>query len=147
MAVQYFNGQYYDIPDSNMGIPNLAWQQLISTNSPFAPKPIGAPTASSNTTNISNTRMFGDPFGTAMSGGQSGTLQPYVNRMTQNASNALYGGLLNYQPQSMIAGNAGGTPQNSTVPQGFNIPSALQSMMGGQGLNFGNRSWMKQGGQ
>lgn len=93
-----------------------------------------------------STGMFSDPFSTAMSGTQSGTLQPYVNRMTQNASNALYGGLLGYQPQSMMAGNAGGTPINSTVPQGFNIPSALQSMMGGQGLNFGNRSWMQGGG-
>lgn len=97
-------------------------------------------------TGILNNGMFTDPFGTAMSGGQSGTLQPYINRMTQNASNALYGGLLNYQPQSMIAGNAGGTPQNSTVPQGFNIPSALQNYMNGQGLNFGNRSWMQGGG-
>lgn len=86
--------------------------------------------------------MYKDPFGTASSGGQSGTLQPYVNRMTQNASNALYGGLLGYSPQSMVAGDAGGTPQNSTVPQ-FNIPSALSQF--GNGLNFtgfGNRSWM-----
>ncbi len=91
-----------------------------------------------------NGSMFQNPFGTAMSGTKSGTLQPYVNRMTQNASNALYGGLLGYQPQSLIAGDAGGTQQNSTVPQ-FNMPSAL-----GQGLNFtgfGNRSWMNQGGQ
>lgn len=83
--------------------------------------------------------MFGNPFGTVMSGTQSGTLQPYVNRMTQNASNALYGGLLNYQPQSLIAGDAGGTPVNSTAPQ-WNLPSMLG------GLNFGNRSWMNQGG-
>lgn len=86
--------------------------------------------------------MYNDPFGTAMSGTKSGTLQPYVNRMTQNASNALYGGLLGYSPQSMVAGDAGGTPVNSTAPQ-FNIPSALSQY--GNGLNFtgfGNRSWM-----
>lgn len=86
--------------------------------------------------------MYKDPFGTAMSGTQTGTLQPYINRMTQNASNALYGGLLGYSPRSMIAGDAGGTPVNSTVPQ-FNIPSALGQY--GNGLNFtgfGNRSWM-----
>lgn len=89
--------------------------------------------------------MYGDPFGTAMSGTQSGTLQPYVNRMTQNASNALYGGLLDYKPQSLIAGDAGGTPVNSTAPQ-WNLPSSIGGV--GQGLNFtgfGNRSWM--GGQ
>lgn len=88
------------------------------------------------------TGMYNDPFGTAMSGTKSGTLQPYVNRMTQNASNALYGGLLGYSPQSMVAGDAGGTPVNSTAPQ-FNIPSALSQY--GNGLNFtgfGNRSWM-----
>lgn len=78
-----------------------------------------------------------NPFVSASSGGVSGTLQPYVNRMTQNANNALYGGLLNYQPQSIIAGNAGGTPVNSTPPQGFNLQSALLNN------NFGNRSWMQ----
>ena len=86
--------------------------------------------------------MYQNPFSTAMSGTQSGTLQPYVNRMTQNANNALYGGLLGYKPQSIVAGDAGGTPVNSTPPQ-FNIPSALQGY--GNGLNFtgfGNRSWM-----
>jgi len=89
------------------------------------------------------TSMFSNPFSTAMSGTQSGTLQPYVNRNTQLSSNALYGGLLGYSPQSQVAGDAGGTPQNSTVPQ-FNLPSAIPTT--GQGLNFtgfGNRSWMK----
>jgi hypothetical protein len=100
-----------------------------------------------NPANVPNSGIFSDPFGTAMSGNQTGTLQPYVNRMTQNASNALYSGLLNYQPQPMISGGAGGQNISTQVPQVFNIPSALQGMMGGQGLNFGNRSWMKQGGQ
>jgi len=93
-----------------------------------------------------NNAMFSNPFGTAMSGTQTGTLQPYVNRMTQNASNALYGGLLGYSPQSLIAGDAGGTPVNSTAPQ-WNLPSAIGGT--GQGLNFtnfGNRAWMNQGG-
>lgn len=78
-----------------------------------------------------------NPFTGAMSGTQSGTLQPYINRMTQHANNALYGGLLNYQPQSIMAGNAGGTPINSTPPQGFNLQGGLLN-----GANFGNRSWM-----
>lgn len=97
---------------------------------------------------VTNRGMFSDPFSTAMSGTKSGTLQEYINRMTQQGSNALYGGLLGYSPTSMIAGDAGGTPIQSQVPQGFNIPSALQAYMqqGGGGLNFGNRSWMNQGG-
>jgi hypothetical protein len=103
--------------------------------------------------------VFTDPFGTASSGGVSGTLQPYINRMTQNASNALYGGLLGYRPQSMIAGNAGGTPQNSRVPQ-WMLPSAIPTpnqgqigLLGPQANNyqsldqqqpvFGKRSWME----
>jgi hypothetical protein len=63
-------------------------------------------------------------------------LQEYINRNTQNASDALYGGLLNYSPRSLIAGNAGGTPQNSSVPN-FNIPAGLLN------ASFGQRSWMK----
>jgi hypothetical protein len=103
--------------------------------------------------------MFANPFTTASSGGVQGTLQPYINRMTQNASNALYGGLLGYRPQSMIAGNAGGTPQNSRVPQ-WMLPSAIPTpnqgqigLLGPQANNyqsldqqqpvFGKRSWME----
>lgn len=84
-----------------------------------------------------DTGMYGNPFSTAMSGMKAGTLQPYVNRMTQNANNALYGGLLDYKPQPIVAGDAGGTPVNSTPPQGFNLQSAL---LNGE---FGKRSWMK----
>lgn len=94
---------------------------------------------------VQGSGMYQDPFGTAMSGTMKGTLQPFINRNTQQASNALYGGLLGYQPQSMVAGDAGGTPQNSMVPQ-WSMPSAIQQgqagLLGGQ---FGNRSWM--GGQ
>ena len=94
-----------------------------------------------------NRGSFTDPFNTAMSGTQSGTLQDYINRMTQQGSNSLYGGLLGYSPQSLMSGNAGGQGMQSQVPQGFNIPSALQSyMQQNGGLNFGNRSWMNQGG-
>jgi hypothetical protein len=96
------------------------------------PRPVqSAPTSGAST------GMFGDPFGTAMSGMKSGTLQPYVNRMTQDANKALYGGLLNYQPSPIIAGDAGGTPVDSTPPQGFDLQSAL---LNGE---FGKRSWMK----
>lgn len=90
----------------------------------------------------SSSGMYKNPFGTAMSGTKSGTLQPYVNRMTQNANRALYGGLLGYRPQSIVTGDAGGAPVNSTPPQ-FNMQSAIPQQ--GQGLNFtgfGNRSWM-----
>lgn len=94
--------------------------------------------------------IFSDPFSTAMSGNEKYTLQPYINRMTQNASNALYGGLMDYKPQSMVAGNAGGTPINSTVPN-WHLPSAIPTQSGLlspevkeklKGL-FSNRSWMR----
>ena len=91
-------------------------------------------------------QMNGDPFGSAMSGNQQGTLQPYVNKMTNQASNALYGGLQGYQPQPMASGNAGGQPIQSEVPQ-FSMPPAMQSMMQGQeggGFGFGKRAWMKE---
>lgn len=116
----------------------------------YTPAPAPAPVPQDNY----NTSIFADPFSTAMSGNQKFSLQPYVNRMTQNASNALYGGLLGYQPQSMVAGNAGGTPVNSKVPK-WNLPSAIPTPNQGQvGLIgskanqqqqmgiFGNRSWM-----
>lgn len=155
MAVEYINGQFYNAPDGGMmyyGWKSALERTLNAQNkgvaAPFdAVYPIGAPNRygqAAPKASQTNNGMFSNPFSTAMSGTQTGTLQPYVNRMTQNASNALYGGLLNYSPQSLIAGDAGGTPQNSTAPQ-FNLPSAI-----GQGLNFtgfGNRSWMNQGGQ
>lgn len=81
--------------------------------------------------------MFANPFSTAMSGTQSGTLQPYINRNTQLANNALYGGLLNSPPAQLLAGDAGGTPVNPTPPQ-FNLPSALPHKP-----MFGNRAWME----
>jgi hypothetical protein len=113
------------LPQSQGGIgPNPTYNQPVASAPTFSP-------------------YSGDPFGSAMSGTKKGTLQEYINRMTQQGSNALYGGLLNYQPQSMMAGNAGGTPQPSQVPQ-FNLPSAIpQGLLSG----FGNRSWMNQGAQ
>lgn len=89
--------------------------------------------------------MFANPFSTAMSGTQSGTLQPYINRNTQLANNALYGGLLNSQPQQLLAGDAGGTPVNPTPPQ-FNLPSALPQngpLAEQDKPMFGNRAWME----
>jgi len=100
------------------------------------PAPTPAPTPAAPSTS-----MLTNPFASAMSGDQTGTLQDYINRMNQQSSNALYGGLLNYQPQSMMAGNAGGTPMQGQVPQ-FNLQSAIP-----QGLlsQFGQRSWMQGG--
>jgi hypothetical protein len=138
MAVQFYNGQYYDVMPATQwlyGGGGNGYTQTPGING-FA-KPITPPPIGPSTTPSQSNGMFGDPFGTAMSGGKSGTLQPYVNRMTQNADNALNGGLLNYSPQSMVAGDAGGTPVNSTPPQGFNLQSAL---LNGE---FGKRSWMK----
>lgn len=155
MAVQYYNGQLYDVwknPSGMLNFPGGFLQAKAMSSSGLEgynkvpglgwALPIGTSNTSTNTNQSNLNGMYSDPFGTAMSGTKSGTLQPYVNRMTQNASNALYGGLLGYSPQSMVAGDAGGTPVNSTAPQ-FNIPSALSQY--GNGLNFtgfGNRSWM-----
>lgn len=83
----------------------------------------------SNNANVTN------PFGAAMSGTQHDTLQPYINQQTQQASDALNGGLLG-QSMPMQSGNAGGMPMTATQPQ-FDLTSALANFKG-----FGNRAWM-----
>lgn len=105
-----------------------------------------------------NTQMYGDPFGTAMSGNQANTLQPYLNKQNQNAYNSLYGGLLNYQPQDMKAGNATGGATTATGAQ-MQMPNQMQGLLAGAGgqlaqtgkldplqLALQNRSWMKNNG-
>jgi hypothetical protein len=154
--VQYINGQYYENPYSNDPIRNAIFAQEVKLG---YVKPIGAPTSSSNNTNNVNNSQnpFFNPFGTAQSGGVAGTLQPYINRNTSLANNALYGGLLGYQPQQLKAGDAGGTPVNPTPPQ-WKLPSAIPTanqaqvgLLGPQAANynnpqpgiFGNRAWME----
>jgi len=80
--------------------------------------------------------FFKNPFATAMSGTQQGTLQPYINSMTNNAYQALYGGLLGGGNPAMQSGNAGGQAMSFQAPQ-LNLPSLLSNFQG-----FGNRSWM-----
>lgn len=84
-------------------------------------------------------QMSSDPFASAMSGNQQGTLQPFINRQTNNAYNALNSGLLGYSPQAMQAGNASGTPITANDPKAsqFNLQGLLSNFEG-----FGNRSWM-----
>jgi hypothetical protein len=133
------NGQYVDQP----------WALKNYGYTGGAPAPVQPQMQSSG--------MFKDPFGTAMSGTQKGTLQPFINRNTSLANNALYGGLLGYQPQQLMAGDAGGTPVNPTPPQ-WNLPSAIpdasqaqMGLLGPQAANynnpqpkiFGNRAWME----
>jgi len=151
MAVQYFKNQLYDVyqptgaADASFSHAKLmnptkySGYNFVEGLGGYA-TPVGAMTTQPNQQAGAN-GMYADPFGTAMSGTQSGTLQPYINRMSQNASNALYGGLLNYTPQNVVAGDAGGTPVNGQAPTGFNIPSGLLNFNG-----FGNRSWMQGGG-
>jgi hypothetical protein len=165
MAVQYINGQLYDIwqPSmANINNPSAAkgssYQPIYATGR----GPVGTPIGQANLNQGGNmpqqgNGMFGDPFGTAMSGGVSGTLQPFVNRNTQMANNALYGGLLGYQPQQLKSGDAGGTPVDPTPPQ-WRLPSAIPNanqaqvgLLGPQAENynnpqpgiFGNRAWME----
>jgi hypothetical protein len=146
MAVEYYNGQFYNPLQPGMaGINNIAQTPYVPGLGMYANPVSGGGQQQPQAPQGAN--VFTDPFGTASSGGVKGTLQPYINRQNQQASNALYGGLLGYQPQSMIAGNAGGTPQNSQVPQ-WMLPSAIPQMtQGGLLGNFGQRSWMNQGGQ
>jgi hypothetical protein len=156
MAVTSLNGNLYDsvdlsfmngrssyTPTTDQHLQSLLKSGYLSPLNYTAPQGAGQSQQGAS--------MYKDPFGTAMSGTQKGTLQPFINRNTQQSSNALYGGLLGYQPQSMIAGDAGGTPQNSAVPN-WRMPSAIpqpnQAQIGLLGPNqpmFGNRSWM--GGQ
>lgn len=153
MAVQYYNGQLYDVQNAqpfmgmgtnapsmtNLGAiinPN-AWKDYSYVKGLGFSKPISAPSGSNSN---QGSGANGNPFASASSGGVSGTLQPFVNRNTSLANNALYGGLLGYQPQQLMAGNAGGTPVSPQPPQ-YNMPSAFPQGL----LSFGNRSWM--GGQ
>ena len=77
---------------------------------------------------------FANPFTSAMSGNQTGTLQPFINQQVQNAQNAQGGGLLNFMPQQYQAGNAGGDVQQPTLPNQLNLAQLLQGL--------GHRSWM-----
>jgi hypothetical protein len=133
------NGQYVDQP---WALPNYGYSPPMPAPQPMMPQSSG---------------MFKDPFGTAMSGTQKGTLQPFINRNTQMANSALYGGLLGYQPQQLKSGDAGGTPVDPTPPQ-WRLPSAIPNanqaqvgLLGPQAANynnpqpgiFGNRAWME----
>lgn len=127
--------------------PNLIGQQgLVPTGGHYTaggyvvdswgnPQPTTTPLA--QPTNNSSI-LGGNPFTSAMSGLQKNSLQPYVNYQNLLANNALYGGLLGYQPQSMLAGNAGGIPQSPQAPS-FNLPGILSQ-------GFSNRPWMNQNG-
>jgi hypothetical protein len=162
MAVQYKDGQLYDVYDggsfrglgiSPMSYANSGYKNILGLGiaKPIGPMPSAAPPKQQGAD------MYGDPFGTAMSGTQKGTLQPFINRNTQLANNALYGGLLGYQPQQLVAGDAGGTPVNPTPPQ-WKLPSAIATpnqaqvgLLGPQAADymkqekpiFGNRAWME----
>lgn len=60
-----------------------------------------------------------------------GALQNQYNRLAQQASNALNGGLLGYQPSQIQA--AGSNPQTFNAPQGNfrNSFAGLQGLLGG----------------
>jgi len=135
-----YGGNLYsgNLPSISLGQNN--WNNLPQSSVDFFVKSgllkqLGMPPTSQQTPQ--GPAFGGDPFSSAMSGNQKGTLQPYINRMTGNANSALYGGLLGYQPQQLIAGNAGGTPVNPQAPQNFSLPPGLLN------ANMGNRHWMK----
>jgi hypothetical protein len=143
---------------ANFGMPsNPSYMYNVLGNTYFGRPMTQAAVPAPQQMMMQGNGMFGDPFGTAMSGTKSGTLQPFINRNTQLANNALYGGLLGYQPQQLVAGDAGGTPVNPTPPQ-WKLPSAIPNpnqaqvgLLGPQAANynqqekpiFGNRAWME----
>lgn len=114
MPVQYYNGQLYDMPSaSNMigsyagiaGHPLATWVDKgwikpiqIQAQQPAAPAPMPAP--------------------------KTNQLQPQFNKLTGQARDALYGGLLGYQSPSLTSG--GSNPQSFAAPQGgFRFPFGL----------------------
>lgn len=136
--LSYFNGGYYDVAPAGLSSIN---QIATGMYSPMRGLGFAREVAPLNQqpqqSGQSPSGVFGDPFGTASSGGVQGTLQPYINKQNTNAYQSLYGGLLGYSPKDMTAGNAGGTPTTATGAQ-FELPSLLSNFEG-----FGNRSWMK----
>ena len=106
MAKQYYNGQVYEIPDHlyndpwyrNNPNPALLGISSIQAAPPQAPAPTPAP--------------------------QMNQLQPQFNKLTGQARDALYGGLLGYQAPALTSG--GSNPQSFAAPQGgFRFPFGL----------------------
>ena len=46
-----------------------------------------------------------------------GGFQPYINKLANQATQALNGGLLEPSPQALQPGNAGGTPEQIANPK------------------------------
>lgn len=129
-GVSYLNGQYYTggYPQRNTGnslIDNAygsAYQTLGAINPAVFNQyyhPVGAPQ------NMQQPAQ--QPLPTQ-------SIQPQLNRLTQQANNALYGGLLGYN-QNMPMMSGGSNPQTFAAPQG-NFRDAFAGM---QGLLGGNR--------
>ena len=119
MALQYINGQIYDVPEPDIMVKN-GWHnpqtsyQLISSgqikpiqlSQPQAPAPAPQPS-------------------------QAPQMQAQMNRLTGQARDALYGGLLGYQSPGLQSG--GSNPQSFAAPQGsFRFPFGLLNGNGGQ---------------
>lgn len=131
MAVEYFNNQLYDVYQPSSGFTDLLRSNGIGSNK-------------INDYNYINGLGYAKIINTPQAQPQSSSqkvpsLQPYINRMTQQASDALYGGLLGYQTQPMQSGQAGGQTIQTNIPQ-WGLPSSMPKE---GGFGFGNRSWMK----
>lgn len=108
-------------------LPNLAgiapwdayYQNTMKTMQ-VQPKPVAAPKPA-------GVSMFGNPFSTAMSGTQKGTLQPWINSQVQQANGALNGGLLGFNSPMLMAGNAGGQT-SSMMPMGGSVSAPMGGM-------------------
>jgi hypothetical protein len=119
--LQYHEGQLYNNPYTYVGAPPLS--SLLSAPGggsqyglhPLSMGPQQKPAAPTPTPSV-----------------VPGQVQNQVNRLTGQARDALYGGILGYQPQSLVSG--GDKPQTFAAPQGgFRFPfGLLNGSQGGQ---------------
>lgn len=90
-------------PGGFLGLNNNIRQQIFAQ--PQAPAPVMPPYQQL------------DPFLSASAGGVQGGFQPYINKLANQATQALNGGLLEPSPQALQPGNAGGTPEKIADPR------------------------------
>ena len=128
------NGNFQFLPQN----PNV-WTSNGQTQQTQQQNVLPIPELSQNWTNPLLTASAGS-LADGTSNNMGGlALQDFLNRNNQNATNALYGGLMNYQPQSMKVGSANADyAYNSTPPT-----SDPQGLLGLLSQGFGNRSWNK----
>lgn len=110
-AIQSHNGQLYNNPYANMiGAPPLS----MLLNAPGGGAQYG----------LAPLQVGGNQAPAPTPAPKMDQLQPQYNKLTEQARNALYGGLLGYQAPALTSG--GSNPQSFAAPQGgFRFPFGL----------------------